>query len=207
MEPNELFELIKNTEYIKTGDSVDYAIKEFPEEQRIRLIFQESDGNRDWVNNLKFPVKPYKNQENTLWYAKGWAGAYKSANDEIMTNLISAINANPDYDVEICGWSYGGAIALMAVEDLFYRTGIKSIVTTFGGPKPLFGTKTRDYILSCCKEVNQYCHVNDIVPTLPPFIGYYMAKKVSVGKWKFLGKLNPYVYHTCYGDKTLYDNL
>ena len=207
MKPDELFEEIKRTQYIKTGDSVDYAVKVYDDEKRIRLLFQESDGNADWRNNLDFPIKPYKNQENTLWFAKGWALAYKSANEEIMYKVINAINYHPDYDVEVCGWSYGGAIALLAVEDLHYRTGIKSIVTTFGGPKPLFGKKTKDYVLSCCKEVNQYCHKNDIVPTLPPFIGYEMAKKVSVGKWKPFGKLNPWKWHTIYGDETLYDEL
>ena len=60
MRPDELFEEIKRTQYIKTGDSVDYAVKVYDDEKRIRLLFQESDGNADWRNNLDFPIKKYK---------------------------------------------------------------------------------------------------------------------------------------------------
>lgn len=84
MKPNELFELIKNTTFIRTGDEVDYAVNVFPHEKRIRLIFEESNGKRDWINNFNFPIKPYKNQVNTLWYARGWVKAYKTANDETL---------------------------------------------------------------------------------------------------------------------------
>lgn len=205
MKPNELFQLIVDTDYTKTGDEVDYAVKIFHEEKRIRLLFQESKGWRDWVNNFKFPIKPYKNQENVLWFAKGWANAYKSANDEIMEKLVQAHNENPDYDIEIAGWSYGGAMCLLAVEDFYYRTKLKCIVTTFGGPKPLFGRKTRQNILNCCKEINQYCHRNDIVTLLPPLFGYCMGRKVKVGKKKLFGLFFPYKYHTCYGDANLYE--
>lgn len=77
-----------------------------------------------------------------MWVAKGWADAYKSANDLIMEKLISVLK--PDYNVEICGWSYGGAVALLAAEDFYFRTKIKPDVITFGAPKPLFGNKTKN---------------------------------------------------------------
>ena len=207
MKPNELFELIKNTQFITTGDCVDYAVVTFHDEHRIRLIFEESNGKRDWVNNFNFPIKPYKNQKNVLWYARGWAKAYKTANDEIMNKLIATYKEYPGYDVEICGWSYGGAMSLIAVEDFYFRTGVKCVVTTFGGPKPLFGFKTRKTVLKCCKEINQYCHRNDIVPFMVPLPGYKMLKKVKVGKWKLFGIFKPNIYHCCYGDASLYQNL
>ena len=70
---------------------MDFAVLVSPEEKTVRLIFEESASKRGWQNNFNFPIKPYKNQQNTLWFARGWARAYKSANDLIMEKLIEAI--------------------------------------------------------------------------------------------------------------------
>ena len=210
MKPNELFNYlksIKHDEYITSGDDVQYLVRTFHDEKRIRLMFEESCGKTDWKNNFNFPIKPYKYQENVLWYARGWAKAYKSCNDEIMKMLLQAHNENPDYEIEICGWSYGGAMSLIAVEDFYYRYKIKSIVTTFGAPKPLFGCKTRKTVLNCCKEVKQYAHRNDCVPLMPPLPGYCMGNKIKVGKKKLFGLFHPDIYHCIYGDESLYENL
>src|SRR5574344_26616 len=210
MKPNELFNYlksIKHGDYITAGNDVQYLVKTFHDEKRIRLMFEESCGKTDWKNNLNFPIKPYKYQENTLWYARGWAKAYKSCNDEIMSKLIATYKEYPEYEIEICGWSYGGAMSLIAVEDFYYRTKIKSIVTTFGAPKPLFGCKTRKTVLNCCKEVKQYAHRNDCVPLMPPLPGYCMCNKIKVGKKKLFGLFHPDIYHCVYGDESLYMNL
>ena len=87
MRPEELFNLIKKTKFENVGDDVDFAVLVFPEENSVRLIFEESASKRDWQNNFNFPIKPYKNQQNTLWFARGWAKAYKSANDLIMEKV------------------------------------------------------------------------------------------------------------------------
>ena len=62
-------------------------------------------------------------------------------------------------------------------------------------------------VLKCCKEINQYCHINDIVPFMVPLPGYKMLKKVKVGKWKLFGIFKPNIYHCIYGDESLYENL
>jgi len=205
MKPNELFDLIKDTEYITSGDSVDWSVQIFDDEKRIRLIFQESNGKRDWQNNFCFPVKPYKQQENTLWLHKGWADAWKSCNDEVCEKAIRYMDAYPEYDMEVCGWSYGGAMAVIALEDLGFRTNrCDFILTTFGAPKALFGKKTREYVMSYAKEINQYTDVNDIVTLLPPFPFYKHCHKVPVDKKVAFGLLKPTVYHCGYGDKNLY---
>lgn len=53
------------------------------------------------------------------------------------------------FTVEVCGWSYGGAMAVLAAEDFNFRTGNNAGVVTFGAPKPLWGRKTWQYIKSC----------------------------------------------------------
>lgn len=205
MKANELFDLIKSTDYTTSGNDVDWAIKVFHDEKRIRLLFEASASKTDWINNFRFPIKPYKQQENILWLQKGWATAWKSCNDEICVAVMNEIEKAPDYELEVCGWSYGGAMALIAAEDLGYRTGRHDlIVSTFGAPKPLFGRKTKEYVLSYIKEINQYSHRNDIVPMMPPLSGYKLGNKVKVEKKKLFGIFQPNIYHCIYGDESLY---
>jgi hypothetical protein len=208
MKPWELYEEIKKTKYTKSGDSVDWAVKVYPDEKLIRLLFEESTEDRDWRNNFDFPIKPYKQQDNTLWFARGWGNAYKSCNDEIMEKLTKTFYELKDqsYTVEVCGWSYGGAMALLAAEDFCYRTGYLPGVVTFGAPKPLWGRKTKKYVASCLAYCFQYAHVNDFVPVCIPLPGYRMVNKVKVGKdFCILKYFKTGEYHCSYGDKSLYE--
>ena len=209
MKPYELFDLIDSighTEYHTSGDDVQWIILVDDSEKVIRLIFEESAGKRDWINNFNFPVKIYKKQKSCMMVAKGWCEAYKSCNDEIMSSLIQTSTDKPECQVHICGWSYGGAMSLLAAEDFWYRTGIKPCVYTFGAPKPLWGTKTEKYVRSCVDDVKQYSHVDDCVTLMPPFCGY---KRISTdyigGKRQFIKLFQPQIYHCIYGEPSLYD--
>ena len=205
MEPFILFEEIKNTIYKKSGDDVDWAVRIFKDEKVVRLFFEASTTKRDWINNFNFPIKIYKKQESCLKVARGWGNAYKSCNDEIMNLLIAVSDDYADYEVQIAGWSYGGAMAVLAAEDFYYRTGKQASVYTFGAPKPIWGRKCHKYVSSCVKEAKQYAHVNDCVPLCPPLPGYKMIKKVKIGKGFNIFKLfKPDIYHLIYGNSELY---
>ena len=203
--PAEYFNLIKSTEFITSGDDVDWAVVVSDQEKIIRLIFEESTSKRDWINNFNFPIKIYKKQESCLRVARGWGNAYKSCNDVIMEAMIKAVNEHPDYDCEILGWSYGGAMAVIASEDFYFRTKIRADIITFGAPKPLWGRKCHRYVTSCVNNVWQFAHINDCVPLCPPLPGYKMLKKCKIGSGFSLIKLfKPNIYHLIYGDKELY---
>lgn len=207
MKPWELFKYILSIPhegYVTAGDDVQFIVTVFPEEKTIRLIFEGTVGKTDLKNDFRFPVKPYKNQESVLWLARGWADAYKSCNDLIMETLIGTHKSNPDYRIEICGWSYGGAMSLVAAEDFYYRTKLKPYIITFGAPKPLFGPKTKKYVASCCNEVKQYRHRSDFIPCLPPFIGYSNLVNDWLGYWNPLAIFNPPKYHLSYSNEKLY---
>jgi len=209
MRPNELFSLIKNirhTEYHTSGDDIQWIILVDDSEKVIRLIFEESCGKRDWQNNLNFPVKIYKKQKSCLKVARGWGNAYKSCNDEIMEELFKVYVTLPTYQVHICGWSYGGAMSLLAAEDFYFRTGFKSSVYTFGAPKPLWGSKTKKYVRSCVEEVKQYAHVDDCVPLMPPLPGYTRLTTDHVGgKMNIFKLFKPEIYHCIYSEESLYN--
>ncbi len=208
MKPWDLFNEIKNIEYTKSGDCVDWAVKVYPDEKIVRLLFDGSSDGRDWINNFSFPAKPYKKQQNTLWFASGWGNAYTSCNDEVMAKLIETYTdalKDDGYKVEICGWSYGGALSVLAAEDFNFRTGNKAGVVTFGAPKPLWGKKTYDYVSGCIDYAFQYAHVNDVITLCVPFPGYRMLNKVSVGSGFCILKLfNTNKYHCIYGEKEIY---
>ena len=207
-----LFKLIKNTDktftYNDTGDSVNWIVIVDDSEKKVRLLFEESNGKRDWLNNLAFPVKPYKKQQNTLWVAHGWCNAYKSCNDEIQNSFVSTLNKYKDYTPVITGWSYGGAMAVLAAEDFYFRTKIKPVLITFGAPKPIFGKKSKEHIKNCCSIMKQYANVNDLVCCLPPFPGYKHINKVKVGnrKWNLIEWFKPKKYHTIYDDESIYQD-
>ena len=206
MTPYNLFEQIRTATYKTSGDCVDWAIDVCDSEKTIFLLFEPSKQKRDWINNFNFPVKIYKKQQSCLMVARGWGRAYKSCNDEIMEALIKMVKEKPDYQVLISGWSYGGAMSLIAAEEFYFRTRIKPSVITFGAPKPLWGRKTKNYCLSCVRDVKQYAHINDIIPYLPPALfGYKHLVKNKIGKdFSILKLFKPQIFHCSYGDKTLY---
>lgn len=207
MQPWELYNEIWNTDYKKSGLDVDWTIKVDTLEREIRLLFAPSNSSMDWKNNFKFPAKLYKNQENKFYVAVGWGNCYKSCNDEIMDELINAIKKNPQFKVTIAGHSYGGAMSVLAAEDLHYRLSIKPDVVTFGAPKPLYGKVTKEYFLSCCHTVNQYAHVNDIVPKMPPFPLYENMNVVKIGKKCSIFNFFKTNWHLIYGDKSVYKGV
>lgn len=197
MKPSTLFEMIKYGQYTKSGDAVDWAIT--TAEGRTWLLFQDSKDKRDWINNFKFRRKLYKDQENTLIVHGGYGKAYKSANDVIMAEAVKYDN------LAIAGWSFGGAMALLAAEDYHYRTGRKPEVVTFGAPK-VAGTKSTANYLRSCGEYFQYADANDPVPLMPPFPGFHHVNKIKVGgpfcilEWK-----DADYYHTHYDEEDYND--
>ena len=200
-----LYSKIKEATYTTSGLSVDWTIQVDNDKHLIILMFEETNGSMDWKTNFNFPASLYKQQKNSFLVHKGYGKAYKSCNNDIMQTLVSLYNTNPDYFVIVSGWSYGGAMAVLAGEDFFFRTGICPTLITFGAPKVLFGNKTKHYFWKCFSGMFQFAHVNDCVPLLPPFPGFKQVNKCKVGTgfrpWRLF---HPTTYHCIYGDSGLY---
>lgn len=200
MDYQKLFNQIKKSEYKKTGDEVDYCIQVNAEGKLIKLLFEESQGKRDWQNNFNFPVKIYKNQKSILLAHRGFGNAYKSANDVIMNELEGYIKQFPDFNVVIAGWSHGGALAVLASEDFYFRFKKQATLITYGAPKTLWGKKSQDYLRACVKDAVQFGNNNDIVTYLPPFPGYHHVNIHRCGEKFSLKKIfRSDVYHCNYG--------
>ena len=206
--PEELFNLINSVAFNKVGDDVDYTLWcDNDDPYTTYLLFKQSDSKRDWANNLNFPVKLYNNQEYPIKVCKGWGNAWKSCNDYIMDELLSWLDEYKTTTLIIAGWSFGGAIAQLAAEDFYYRTGSKAFVITFGSPKPLFGSKTLKRFKESVVYSYNYANVNDCVPLMPPFPLYHDINRIKTGKKVLFGLFNPNKWHCLYGDKSQYENL
>lgn len=227
----ELFDTLKNkNDWNETGDKVNWSITSMKEENKVKifLMFQDSNGFRDWVNNLRYFLsiytkKSYKNQKSkSLVLHSGFIHAYKSANDVIMKYLLEKIeserknNENSEIEVIITGWSHGGGLSQLAAEDLNFRTrkdiddvnsGIKPKVIVFGSPKVLVFNSTAKYVRSCCSEIVEVSHYNDIITIMPPLLSYkHISKPLKrVGtKLNIIKIFKPSIYHTSYNDKYIY---
>lgn len=203
MTDSELFLMIKDCKSYKTvGMDVDYCIIRSPNEKRIYLVFEETTSDLDWKINFTFPMKPYKNQSKIFFAHRGYVKAWKSCNDNIMEDFISSYLLADDFIPTIIGWSYGGAMAQLAAEDFFFRTGIKPDLITFGSPKILYGLRTRKHFRNCTNVVKEYKQVNDFVTWCVPLPFVYSINKIKCGEKFNLKK----IIHTEYSH-THYDEV
>lgn len=202
MKPSDIFKFIKQTKYKTVGYDVQYAI--FSLEKETLIIWEESTSKEDWKTNFDFPIRPYKNQQNTLWYHRGWAKAYKSARDEFLKDIADCSNTE---NFRIYGWSYGGAMSQISAEDVkFHYPNSHIEVVTFGSPNPLFGRKTKKFVKSCIADCKQYANRNDLVTVMPPLPGYKQVNKIKVGKkFNLIEFFKPKIYHANYDDESIYE--
>ena len=177
---NELFNLINTSHYVATGYYVDWLLNYNEEEKVIYLLFQGSTQKHDWHINLNFPCKVYKHQRNKLLVHRGYKKAWKSTDDIIIDSVEKLILRTGCHKIIMAGHSYGGALAMVAGEDINYRLGIKPIIITFGSPKIFFGKKTIAYVKTCFESCINYEHSNDIVPKIIWF--YRNPNSFEIGK-------------------------
>ena len=145
MTDKELFQYIKNNKnWVTTGLDVQFSIQTIKEEQKVYLIFQETRSTFDWKINLLFPAKTYKK----YYIHKGYIKAWRSAKT-LVAYFINEVEKT-GFTPVICGWSYGGAMAVLAAEEYHYQTGKKAEVITFGAPKILYFKRTKKAFAGRC---------------------------------------------------------
>ena len=115
-------------EYNRLGDDLNYSIAIV--EGHACLFFEETRSRRDWINNLSFQRKLYKRQQSCMKVHGGYGRVWKSANDYIMAEFHKVVVTTKKVPM-ITGWSYGGAMALLAAEDFHYRYHITPQVVTY----------------------------------------------------------------------------
>ena len=117
------------------------------------------------------------------------------------------MNTFPDYKVVCCGHSYGGAGSVLMGIEIFFASGRKTDLITFGAPKPLVFIFSKLISRLFFNEVKQYAHKCDIVSYMPPLPGYWNLNVQRLGKFSLKGLFHPDIYHQCYGDEKLYREI
>lgn len=204
MKPNELFKHLRDINYNSVGKKLDWSIEIYKTENKIRVMFQESKQKLDWFFNFLFMLFPVVIGWCPYWFSVGWWASWKSGRNLIMRSITDVIIEHPKYKVEVCGFSFGGAIAQICGIEIYEATGIKSDLITFGSPKPLFNFFTKLKAKRCFNSITQYAHWSDIVTWCPPLIGYHNVKNIRLGKFNFKDLFNPKKYHQIYNQEEIY---
>ena len=178
-----LFNLTQSGPWQTAGIDTDYKI--VLDGECLYLVFEGSAEPSDWKANFDFfpkPVKPYKNMAKT-WYAHGgFVKRWKAAEDQITSEVLSAIG---DRQLVIVGYSHGAGLAALAHE-WFEFYGHEPLGYGFGGPRVLWisGKMIRNRMW----YFKAICNRGDIVTHLPFFIfGYMHNRKLKIGKQRLIG--------------------
>ncbi len=204
MKPYELYDYQKDLKYNKNTFDYDWKVQVVNEEQTIYVFSQFSTTWIDWVVNFLFFLIPQIRQWFVYFACLGWQTTFNSCKGLLMNEVLNAMNLFPGYKVVCCGHSYGGAGSVLVGIEIFFQTGIRPDLITFGAPKPLFFFLSRCVIRHFFNNAVQYAHKADIVTYLPPLPGYWNVKVKRVGKFSFKALFSGDT-HTSYGDKSLYE--
>lgn len=204
MKPWNLYKYQLNLEYNKNFADYNWTVKVIDEEKTIYVFTQGSTSVIDWIVNFLFFFIPQVRQWYVYFTCLGWQSAFNSCKQLIMNDVLSTINKYPDYKVICSGHSYGGAGSVLLGIEIFFATGKRPDLITFGAPKPLFSFFTRCITRLFFNKVTQYAHKSDLISYMPPLIGYWNVKVIRLGKFSLKGLFHPDIYHQCYGDESLY---
>ena len=172
------------------GDDTQYLIHETEDEYVI--AFYGSNSKADWKNNFAFRKKPYKNMPVPFSAHRGFLKAWKLINDHFIS-LVKDVSK----PITVIGHSYGGAIATLCMEDLWFnypekRAGLKLI--TYGSPR-IIGWKNYRRIKDRWENSTIYSNRIDLVSCLPPFMfGYrHVKKRTFINKDKLIKQFFKFV--------------
>lgn len=210
----------KSYPWLKSGinKKTNYKIRYLEHLKLIQIAFEESNGNFDWFINMLFVgvirVKPYKNMPVVYKTHAGFTASYKSIQDELIGKIKDICKEHEVTDIEIFGWSYGGAMTQLCLEDLTYRfiekrdhldwfrNKIPTITgMTIGAPRVFYKTDLSSWnkIQKRLERLIMIANVNDLITHLPPSIfgSKHIMPLYGVGKPKHMtfGIFNPWKYH------------
>ncbi len=171
------------------------------------ILFEWSDGEEDWASNFDFlptgnkPVRrilsaiknniclaavPYKNPSCVWRVHRGFLRVWKDMRDKIELAVAKVLKENPRIDsIDIVGYSHGGAIALLAFEDMKYIYGDRYKIRGFGfaSPRVIWGRVPKG-VRERIEDFVTVRNGNDIVTRVPPkLLGYRdSGEVVDIGR-------------------------
>lgn len=143
-------------------ETASYYVEEIGD--TLYIFFEWSNGKTDWLNNLNFPAKPYRDMKNTWFCHRGFLKVWKVLEPHLAPHIL-----NPQIKtIIIAGYSHGGAIAQLCHEYVkFNRPEVSVVGVGYGAPRVVWGyvnntvkQRFKDFIV-----VRNGC---DLVTHLPP---------------------------------------
>lgn len=171
--------LKKKNDYKVTGLDFDYAVETDNVNKHINICLKESDSKLDWRINFNF-LPTWIKFKNTYIAHRGYVYAYLSAQADLLADVIEACKANPDYKVNIYGWSYGSAVAglvLIALNEVLSLH--VSEMVTFGSVKMWYFPFLKKPFTSYAGSIREYTTPNDFVTWQAPLCHRIKNKKVG----------------------------
>ena len=174
------------------GADTQYEILELYDETVI--IFAESNSLTDWMINLDFPKTAYKRMETTFYAHRGFLKEWKLIEDFFVGFIEDKFERGEDVKpITIVGWSYGGAMATLLKESLWFSFPMLRKTTkmiTFGSPRSVGFLKfngVRERWNNCTLYRNGF----DLVPSIPfLFMGFrHVRKNTQIGEKRCITKI------------------
>lgn len=150
-------------EYQTAGNDVNYAFEE--NKDVLYLFFQGSSSIKDWTRNFLFTKKVYK----MFHVHRGFYEAYSEVRDVILNHIYATETLFNK--IVIVGYSHGGALCQLALEDIEYHFPNKRVVAyAFESPRCL---KVKKEYRHLWKHLYVIRNNQDIVTHCPPrLFGY-----------------------------------
>lgn len=190
----ELANLFASLTYWDTiGTDTQYRVLE--EHNEVIIIFKESNSKADWKINLSFPKRPYKRMPTPFYVHGGFLKEWKKINDYFLRR-VERINK----PITIVGWSYGGALAALCYEDIWFNNPFKRgslRLITFGSPR-VVGVLNFRKVAHRWIGARLYSNSSDLVASLPPALfGFrHVMRLRKIGNKKtLLGFFKTSKYH------------
>jgi len=205
----QLYTRIREIPYKEIGRGLSYQHWIDLEESKVYVLFEGSNGLRDWFHNLLFlPIftKPYRMMRRWWFCHWGFRRVWRSGNDQVIEETCHYLTTLKDHEVIFAGYSHGGALAQLAAEDFFFRFGIRCKCIVFGAPRLAWLLRSARHLRRSMILTN-WRNRNDLITHVPfTFLGFFHATRDHLRR-----RLNPFWLlfrihreHQIYGREDLY---
>lgn len=182
MNLKELFNKILDLKGKYSEHENDASVYAERQDDTLYIYFEWSNGATDWLNNLDFPAKPYRDMSDR-WYAhRGFLSVWKGVEPHLQKEICD-LSVNR---IVIGGYSHGAAIALLCHEYCKYnRPDIEVEGYGFGCPRVLWGF-IRKNVKKRFEGFTVIRNGCDLVTHVPPaFLGYrHVGDVLKIGRNK-----------------------
>ena len=146
------------------------------------LFFEKSNGAVDWLNNLDFPAKPYREMKDLWFVHRGFLRVFKVIEPHIAPLILDESVKK----IVVSGYSHGAALALLCHEYcVFHRPDLAEEIAGvgFGCPRVVWGPLGKP-LKARFERFTVVRNGKDIVTHVPPWIFgfHHVGKMIRIGE-------------------------